>query len=987
MSGTGDDLAATEGLGSLGVTLVSQQTLENSLNSKANEAVMQRELEIDNKILDKTILKLSRINAKINTIEDRLANSRTRISQKEILKKDLAREKLNHNEASNELNQIKSRIELKSKSQNKKLDVQEVDYSKNRLPGESENDFLIRTGKKTAFGTTSGFTLAIGHNLKSHLEETQETKEKSEKDDDTDDGNEYLENEFEFETDSLGAKDSEEELENLTEDQIRNIDDGDDIFYKKRLQTWFNSRDQPIDDYDFQSFNNNISQFIKPSASSPDAILNEKFNVPGFIYSSLFDYQKTCVQWLWELYNQKSGGIIGDEMGLGKTIQIIAFLSSLHYSNLLTKPVLIVCPATVMKQWVNELHKWWPPFRVIMLHFSGSALNNSNKKSSSSKLKDLENLLEMVEEKDTKLKKELLALKKQENMKDVINQIFKRGHVVITTYVGLRIHSDLLSRKWGYCVLDEGHKIRNPNADISITCKKVRTYNRIILSGTPIQNNLVELWSLFDFILPGKLGTLPVFEQEFVTPIKLGGYANSTNMQVQTSIKCAIALKNLISPYLLRRLKSDVAKDLPKKNEMVLFCKLTQYQYDKYTQYLNSKEIFKVVNNNDLIKRKTFAAIDVLRKICNHPDLLLTKPQRENVKNYGSANVSGKMQVVKSLLQLWNSQNHKALLFCQTRQMLDILENQIVKKEGFKYLRMDGLTPINNRQPLVDTFNNDKSYSVFLLTTRVGGLGVNLTGADRIIIYDPDWNPSTDTQARERAWRLGQKNDVNIYRLMTSKTIEEKIYQRQIYKQFLSNKILKDANQKRFFKMNELSDLFTYDEDENNGIDRLYDQENKEENDETKSEPMSQVAQISGVSKLEMFKKDSTEEEEEKSKDEDRLLSSLLKNSGVEVSLKHDEIINVSKTEEKIKIEEESTKFAKQAISALRDSKRLARRARIGTPTWTGKFGLAGKIKYKTIVINKPIIPPGFTKNKDNLYKNLFPTYSEIGKQKLKKHE
>jgi DNA excision repair protein ERCC-6 len=209
-------------------------------------------------------------------------------------------------------------------------------------------------------------------------------------------------------------------------------------------------------------------------------------------------------------------------------------------------------------------------------------------------------------------------------------------------------------------------------------------------------------------------------------------------------------------------------------------------------------------------KRQVLYGVDILRKICNHPDLVHRELlQKRPGYKYGAEAKSGKMKVVKALLELWKRQGHRTLLFSQTRQVLDILERFVNDIGNLEYRRMDGSTNIAIRQTIVDEFNTNPQIDVFLLTTRVGGLGINLTGADRVIIFDPDWNPSTDVQARERAWRLGQKREVTIYRLMTSGTIEEKIYHRQIFKQFLTNKILKDPKQRRFFKMNDLHDLFS----------------------------------------------------------------------------------------------------------------------------------------------------------------------------------
>jgi DNA excision repair protein ERCC-6 len=357
-----------------------------------------------------------------------------------------------------------------------------------------------------------------------------------------------------------------------------------------------------------------------------------------------------------------------------------------------------------------------------------------------------------------------------------------KANIIVTTYESIRQYrKQIMNRSsWGFVVLDEGHKIRNPDADITLCCKQFPSPFRIILSGTPIQNNLTELWSLFDFVFPGRLGTLPVFQTQFAVPIRLGGYANASAIQVQAAYKCACILRDLINPYLLRRLKVDVAQWMPKKNEQVLFCKLTAAQRAIYEDFIQSAELQAIFDG----KRRIFYGIDILRKICNHPDLLMllsnpggkkqssaiVKHSAQQDQRFGDYRKSGKMLVVHSLLQQWREQGHRVLLFTQTRQMQDILE-KMVRQMGITYRRMDGTTPVSTRIPLVDEFNRDNGIFLFLLTTRVGGLGVSLTGANRLIIYDPDWNPSTDIQARERAWRLGQQRDVTIYRLMTSGTI------------------------------------------------------------------------------------------------------------------------------------------------------------------------------------------------------------------------
>ncbi len=248
----------------------------------------------------------------------------------------------------------------------------------------------------------------------------------------------------------------------------------------------------------------------------------------------------------------------------------------------------------------------------------------------------------------------------------------------------------------------------------------------------------------------------------------------------------------------------------------ILFCRLTDDQRNAYRSYLDSGEIKSIMDG----RLQIFVGLINLRKICNHPDLFDGGPRHYGSNNveemesadcYGHWNRSGKLIVVRSLLKLWKKQGHKVLLFTQSRQMLRILE-RFVREEDYTYLKLDGGTPVASRQSLIAKFNQSEDIFVFLLTTKVGGLGVNLTGANRVVIFDPDWNPSTDTQARERAWRIGQDKQVTIYRLMTAGTIEEKIYHRQIFKQFLVNRVLKDPKQKRFFKSNDLYELFTLNE-------------------------------------------------------------------------------------------------------------------------------------------------------------------------------
>nr|OQO26514.1 hypothetical protein B0A51_05906 [Rachicladosporium sp. CCFEE 5018] len=764
------------------------------------------------------------------------------------------------------------------------------------------------------------------------------------------------------------------------------IDDGSEGVYQARLKSWVKRRsaarqrfrerkaagevvaedlaedadfvkgeDEP--EADLADIDENEEEWHLPHPARTDAEFEGGFRIPGDIYPALFDYQKTGVQWLWELYSQQVGGIVGDEMGLGKTVQIAAFLAGLHYSKKLTKPIIVVCPATVMKQWVNEFHRWWPPLRVSILHTSGSGMLDVSREAR------IEDDLEAMEYGRRKtMSKGVKAAKR------IVDKVAKDGHILVTTYSGLQTYAELLiPMDWEYAVLDEGHKIRNPNTAITIYCKELRTHNRVILSGTPMQNNLTELWSLFDFVFPMRLGTLVSFRNQFEIPIKQGGYANASNLQVETAGRCAETLKDTISPYLLQRFKIDVAADLPKKSERVLFCKLTKLQLETYQWFLESEDMKSIIDG----KRQALYGVDILRKICNHPDLTEHKTLSKKAGyKYGRGEKSGKMQVVKALLEIWRKHGHKTLLFAQHRIMLDILEEFIRGMPGFRYRRMDGNTSIKDRQDLVDEFNRDPDLHVFLLTTKVGGLGINLTGADRVIIYDPDWNPSTDVQARERAWRLGQKREVEIYRLMTAGTIEEKIYHRQIFKQFLTNKILRDPKQRQTFQLKDLHDLFTLGntegETETGSIFKgtevqLTTKDISAENETSLPTPpddtstpasTTAVSGIPGLSRLEDYRGNVDEDAaaEAKSRGEtpeqnDRMLSSIFARTGVHSALEHDAIINGPRTlraDPEI-IAREAKRVAAAAARELQRAGVAARNVPAGVPTWTGTVGTSGR--------------------------------------------
>jgi DNA excision repair protein ERCC-6 len=824
-----------------------------------------------------------------------------------------------------------------------------VEKRRKALSLEDENDErerLIRTGVITPFENLQGKEKRPKQKRKRTEDDDEDYSEQIEEEavdeaeledlEKYEDKDEFAQEESELdfdEEDQPKKKRKTPKVEAKTEEET--FDDGDEKRYQSRLSAFLDSRqvEYTIDD--------DLMQLTKDTISNHEQVeLTKGYSMPKNMHDQLFDYQKTGVRWLYELYKQGAGGIIGDEMGLGKTIQAVAFLAALDHVGEF-KPSIIITPATVMRQWVREFHDWWPAFRVVILHSSGSASQD---------------------------KKEALVA-------SVANH--KRG-IIVTTYDAVRINQDLLTdHEWGHVILDEGHRIRNPDAEVTISCKKFETPHRLILSGTPIQNNLKELWSLFDFVFPGKLGTLPTFQHQFGIPISQGGYSNASPLQVQTAYKCAVMLRDMISPYLLRRLKRDVQHQLPKKKEQVLFCKLTEIQVQAYHEFLQRNDVKKVSTG----KGQMFRAVTILRQLCNHPDLLLHGTDNEP-EDYGAVERAGKLQVVEQVLPMWKEQGHRVLLFSQSRQMLDILEAFIIEKE-YKYMRMDGTTNVKNRVTMIDKYNNDDSYFLFLLTTKVGGIGINLTGADRVILYDPDWNPSTDLQALERAWRLGQKRDVTVYRLMTSGTIEEKMYHRQIFKQFLSNKILKDPRQRRFFKSNELYELFKLGA-EYNTVRKKFVEEKEEKKPKKKKvkKPVTETGAIfaafqneiprmkkrqKGQEEIEKekaeeerkkqeaeekrlrkeAKKDQLyrvedlklqEEEEKDEKDETFILKALFdRTDGLKSMFNHDAIFGSDVVEKQI-VEQEAHKIAKKAAHEL---KRSREKVPVGTPTWTGKHGAA----------------------------------------------
>jgi TATA-binding protein-associated factor len=575
-----------------------------------------------------------------------------------------------------------------------------------------------------------------------------------------------------------------------------------------------------------------LSQMMDPTKIEP-------FELPVSIKATLRKYQQEGVNWLYFLNKYHLHGILCDDMGLGKTLQTICMVSSDHYlrAKRFTKdgsvenrrlPSLIVCPPSLTGHWEQEFQQYAEFMKVLV--YAGPPSVRSQ-----------------------------LKIQIENEIKDNID-------VIVTSYDIVRNDIEFISNfDFNYCVLDEGHIIKNAKSVLSKCVKRLKADHRLLLSGTPIQNNVVELWSLFDFLMPGFLGTYKQFDNKFAKPIAL----SRKNKGKKEQERGALVLESLhkqVLPFMLRRLKEDVLADLPPKIIQDYYCDLSNLQKQLYRDFITKqkKNIVKDIeetamddnsnnfddnaddNKNKNAKQHVFQVLQYMRKLCNHPSLVLTPnhPQYEEVTRYlkkSHMNLEDiehapKLLALKNLLKecgiglIGNESTvisqHRALIFCQMKDMLDIVENDLIKKNmpNVTYLRMDGSTDPRYRQNIVKKFNDDPSIDVLLLTTKVGGLGLNLTGADTVIFVEHDWNPMNDLQAMDRAHRLGQKRVVNVYRLITKNTLEEKIMGLQKFKMNIASTIVNQQNSGlASMDTHQLLDLFDSDKVSN-------DEENKDNN-------------------------------------------------------------------------------------------------------------------------------------------------------------
>jgi superfamily II DNA or RNA helicase len=477
-------------------------------------------------------------------------------------------------------------------------------------------------------------------------------------------------------------------------------------------------------------------------------------------------YQKQGFNWLAFLHRFGLNGILADDMGLGKTLQTLAILQKAKEEGQGNRPSLIICPTSVVNNWQAEAEKFFADCPVIL--YTGS---------------------------------------RRGTHRQAVRRRLKRpstsmsGPLVVTSYdIARRDYKLLKELPWLYVVVDEGHNIKNPSAKRTKAIKAIPAQHKLVLTGTPIQNKLEELWSLFDFAMPGFLGTRTGFRDKY-------GCCDEIQWDAVGN------LKDRIRPFVLRRLKEDVAKDLPEKILVDQNVELSPLQVELYKRVLASADYRRALQEIDAkgVRRAKVLILKVfttLRAICNHPSLA----KEEYPGGPVNCADSGKLQCLKELMEEIVDGEHRTLLFSQSTQMLDIIE-RFFGQWKFTFLRLDGDTPPPLRSELVRQFNGDPAIQCFLISTRAGGTGLNLTGADTVIFYDHDWNPANDQQAQDRAYRIGQTKPVTVYRLISQGTIEEKILHRQELKQTLADEIIgADENGFKELGREELLGLFRLEE-------------------------------------------------------------------------------------------------------------------------------------------------------------------------------
>ncbi|KAK3066995.1 transcriptional regulator, partial [Teratosphaeriaceae sp. CCFEE 6253] len=510
--------------------------------------------------------------------------------------------------------------------------------------------------------------------------------------------------------------------------------------------------DEPEEEPDSEDETKTKVDYYEVAHKVKEVVHEQSSNLVG---GNLKDYQVKGLQWMISLYNNNLNGILADEMGLGKTIQTISLITYLIEKKRQNGPFLVIVPLSTLTNWNSEFEKWAPSVQRIV--YKGPPAQRKTQ---------------------------------QQQIR------YGNFQVLLTTYEFIIKDRPVLSKvKWLHMIVDEGHRMKNAGSKLSSTITHYyHTRYRLILTGTPLQNNLPELWALLNFVLPNIFKSVKSFDEWFNTPFANTGSSDSMSLSEEEQILVIRRLHKVLRPFLLRRLKKDVEKDLPDKQERVVKCNFSALQAKLNKQLMTHNRI--MVSDGKGSKtgmRGLSNMLMQLRKLCNHPFVFEEVENQMNPSKMTNDMIwrtSGKFELLDRVLPKMLVTGHRVLMFFQMTAIMNIMED-FMRYRGYQYLRLDGSTKADDRSELLKDFNAPNSpYFCLLLSTRAGGLGLNLQTADTVIIYDSDWNPHQDLQAQDRAHRIGQKNEVRILRLITSNSVEEKILERAQFKLDMDGKVI-----------------------------------------------------------------------------------------------------------------------------------------------------------------------------------------------------
>ncbi|XP_062411611.1 DNA repair and recombination protein RAD54-like [Sardina pilchardus] len=547
-----------------------------------------------------------------------------------------------------------------------------------------------------------------------------------------------------------------------------------------------------------------------PVVSAHDMIKADKDKLPVHVVVDpvlgkvLRPHQREGVKFLWDCVTGRRipdsfGCIMADEMGLGKTLQCITLMWTLLRQSPDCKPeidkVIVVSPSSLVRNWYNEVGKWLGG-RVTPLAIDGGS----------------------KEEIDRKLER----FNAQHGLR-------VPSPILIISYETFRLHAAVLHKgKVGLVICDEGHRLKNSDNQTYQALNAMNSQRRVLISGTPIQNDLLEYFSLVHFVNAGILGTAQEFKKRFELPILKGRDADASDKDRATGEEKLKELISIVNRCLIRRTSDILSKYLPVKIEQVVCCRLTPLQSELYKRFLRQAKPVESLQGGK-ISVSSLSSITSLKKLCNHPSLIYDKCVEGEEGFEGALDLfpsgyttkavepqlSGKMLVLDYILAMTKSTtSDKVVLVSNYTQTLDLFE-KLCRTRRYLYVRLDGTMSIKKRAKIVERFNSPSNPEfIFMLSSKAGGCGLNLIGANRLVMFDPDWNPANDEQAMARVWRDGQKKTCFIYRLLSTGTIEEKILQRQAHKKALSSCVVdEEQDVERHFSLGELRELFSLNEE------------------------------------------------------------------------------------------------------------------------------------------------------------------------------